>query len=373
VQLQNFLDNKPLYYDEIDYGRMPRIYKKLKEFLPQPKIVHVVGTNGKGTTGRFLAKALQNIGFKVGHYTSPHILKFNERVWLDGSDVSDEVLDTAHLQLQKLLTKDEINSLSYFEYTTLVAMFVFTNCDYVVLEAGLGGEFDATAVFENELTLVTKIDKDHEAFLGETIKEIATTKLNAIQKQAILGYQDHSEIYEVANDFKTFKVQDIVCKEDVEKIASKLNLATYLKQNLALAVSALKFLEIDYDENSFENSKLFGRVTKTSPDVIVDVGHNSLASRAIVGELKNGKYILVYNSYKDKDYKKVLEILKPIVLHVEIIEVDDTRIVEEKKLHKVLNDLSIKYKKFEHIDEGEKYLVFGSFSVVEQFLKMQNG
>ena len=373
MQLQNFLDNKPLYYDEIDYGRMPRIYKKLKKFLPQPKIVHVVGTNGKGTTGRFLATALKNSGFRVGHYTSPHILKFNERVWLDGGDASDDVLDNAHNKLQTLLTQDELNSLSYFEYTTFVAMFVFDGCEYVVLEAGLGGEYDATAVFENVLTLVTKIDKDHESFLGTTIKQIATTKLNAIQKQAILGYQTHSEVYEVAQNFKTYKVEDLVDEDEVEKISKSLHVAKYLKQNLALAVSALKVLGVKYDETSFKNSKLFGRLTKIAPNVLVDVGHNVLAAKAILSELEPQKYILVYNSFKDKDYEKVLEILKPIILHVEIIEVEDSRIVDEKELQKVLKNLDIKHKKFLHVEDCKNYLVFGSFSVVEQFLRVQNG
>lgn len=369
MQLQTFLDNKPLYYDEIDYGRMPRLYKKLQTYLPQPKIIHIVGTNGKGTTGRFLATALKSSGFRVGHYTSPHILKFNERVWLDGSDGSDDVLDNAHNKLQTLLTQDELNSLSYFEYTTFVAMFVFKECEYVVLEAGLGGEYDATAVFKNVLTLITKIDKDHESFLGTTIKQIATTKLNGIQKQAILGYQNYDEVYEVAKNFKTFRVEEFIDMDEVDNFAKKLNIANYLKQNLALSISALKFLEIDYDEKSFENSKLFGRLSKISPNVIVDVGHNVLAAKAIVSELKPKKYIVVYNSFKDKNYEKVLEVLKPIILRVEVISVADSRIVPTKELQKVLDNLEIKYKNFLEIKDDENYLVFGSFSVIETFLK----
>jgi dihydrofolate synthase/folylpolyglutamate synthase len=72
--LKDFLDNKPLYYDKIDYTRMPRVYESIKHHMQLPKIIHIVGTNAKGTTGRFLATALKNIGFSVGHYTSPHIL-----------------------------------------------------------------------------------------------------------------------------------------------------------------------------------------------------------------------------------------------------------------------------------------------------------
>ena len=90
--LSTFLHAKPLYYDTIDYERMPRIYAGIKSQLPYAKIIHIIGTNGKGTTGRFLATALHKKGFNVGHYTSPHIVKFNERIWKNGSDVSDEEL-----------------------------------------------------------------------------------------------------------------------------------------------------------------------------------------------------------------------------------------------------------------------------------------
>src|SRR3989338_5911451 len=136
---------------------MPRIYEKLKSSLTTPKTVHIIGTNGKGTTGRFLANALCSMGVKVGHYISPHILEFNERVWLNGANATDAELEDAHVELQKLLSQSDSDSLSYFEYTTLLGMIVFKKCDFVVMEAGLGGEFDATAVFAKCLTLVTPI------------------------------------------------------------------------------------------------------------------------------------------------------------------------------------------------------------------------
>ena len=171
MNLKKYLEEKPLYYEKIDYSRMPRIYDKIKSYLAIPKIVHIIGTNGKGTTGRFLADALFSMGFNTGHYTSPHILEFNERIWINGADAADEELEYAHVRLQKLLTKVDADSLSYFEYTTLLAILVFKECEFVVIEAGLGGEYDATAVFPKIATLVTPISYDHEAFLGSTIKD----------------------------------------------------------------------------------------------------------------------------------------------------------------------------------------------------------
>lgn len=379
--LQDFLNAKPLYYDEIDYSRMPRIYDSIKSHLPKPKLIHLVGTNGKGTTGRFLATALHSLGFNTGHYTSPHIIEFNERIWINGSDVVNETLELAHRELQTILSQDDSNTLSYFEYTTLLSLLVYKECDYVVMEAGLGGEYDATAVFEKILTLVTPISYDHEAFLGTTIESIATTKLNAIQKFAILGTQKEMQVYDIAdamaekNSLNIQRVSHFLDTEDEEKIAQiakNLKLESYLVQNLSLSISALKFLKIEYSDNDFRDGRLFGRMTSISDNVIVDVGHNPLAAEAIKESLSPKKYTLVYNSYQDKEYKKILEILKPIVNKVEIIPINDKRAESEERLKRTLNDLEIEYSTFKSITPNIKYLVFGSFSVVEAFMKRQN-
>ncbi len=379
MNLYKFLDNKPLFYDEIDYERFPKIFDDIKHHFKIPKIIHIIGTNGKGTTGRFLATALFNNSYKVGHYTSPHIMKFNERIWLNGSDVSDETLQRAHSKLKKIIDDVDLDALSYFEYTTLLAMWVFSSCNYVVLEAGLGGEFDATAVFEKILTLVTPIDMDHQAFLGDTIKEIATTKLNAIQNNAIFASQKHSEVYDIANkiskNFNIKKIEDALNSNDFKnlaKISKKLNLAKYLKDNLALAICGLNFLDIKYKCSDFNNSRLFGRLSCIGENILVDVGHNPLAATSIVNQLMPNKYILIYNSYKDKDYKQILSILKPIIQSVEIIGINEQRVESINKLQKVLNDLKIEYTKFKEVKPDTQYLVFGSFSVVEQFLKEYN-
>jgi len=357
---------------------MPRVYGRIKKFLKLPKIIHVVGTNGKGTTGRFLASALHSLGFSVGHYTSPHILEFNERIWLDGNNVTNVRLNDAHSKLLSLLTPQEAETLSYFEYTTLLAIYLYQECDYVVFEAGLGGEYDATSVFENILTLVTPIDFDHEAFLGSDIDSIATTKLNAVKRRAILAKQPHKEVITVAKrvaqqkEILIERYDGLLNEKDsvkITKIAQNNNLSHYLKENLMLSIAALKILDIDYEVEHFENAKLFGRLSQLSTNVLIDVGHNTLAAKSIYETLKENKYILVYNSYKDKNYKDILHILKPIISHIEIIDVKDERIEKRDKLTEAMKDLEIEYKKFQRVSADEDYLVFGSFSVVEAFLK----
>ncbi|MCF6174017.1 MAG: bifunctional folylpolyglutamate synthase/dihydrofolate synthase, partial [Campylobacteraceae bacterium] len=190
MSLVEFLEKKPLYYDEIDYDRMPSAYKSISDKLKLPKIIQIVGTNGKGSTGRFLAQMLKFQNLIVGHYSSPHIIRFNERIWLNGKEVSDDTLEFAHNKLQLMLSKDFIKTLSYFEYTTFLAILIFSEeCDYIVLEAGLGGEHDATSIFPKVLSVITPIGYDHEDFLGENINDIATTKLNSIDKKAVISRQ----------------------------------------------------------------------------------------------------------------------------------------------------------------------------------------
>jgi dihydrofolate synthase/folylpolyglutamate synthase len=368
--LEEFLNSKPLYYDKIDYNRMPRVYEKLKEHFKPTKIVHIVGTNAKGTTGRFLATAIYKAGYKVGHYTSPHILKLNERIWLNGIDVDTKTLNFYHEKLQKIISQKDSCELSYFEYITFLTMLIFNKCDYIILEAGLGGEHDATSVFDKSLTLVTPIDFDHQSFLGNTIKEIATTKLNAIQNNAIIGLQKHNEVYQIADELAKLKSLKIEKLKDIKYNLFEYN---YLNENLSLAIKALDFFGLNYDISDFKKVSLFGRLSKISENIIVDVGHNVLAANMIVDALSKNKYILVYNCVADKNYKDILRILKPIIEHVEIISIDNQRIESVEKIINVLDVLDINHLVFKKILKEKKYLVFGSFLVVEHFLKRLNG
>ncbi len=374
--LQTFLDAKPLFYDEIDLERMPKVYAKIKDKLTIPKVIHVVGTNGKGTTGRFLANALLQNELSVGHYTSPHILTFNERIWLNGKNVDDTRLEQAHQQLTTLLSKEDADALSYFEYTTLLAMLVYEKCDYVVLEAGLGGEFDATNVFDKVLSLFTPIAIDHQAFLGDDIVAIAKTKFRSMQSHAILGRQSDVKViksfYEVASDKKcvTETIDTILSPHEQRNIVAQAeNLANYLQDNLLLALSGLTLLGFSADVKALAKAPLFGRLTQLRDNIVLDVGHNLLAAEAIVKTLAGKKYTLVYNSYRDKDYANIIKTLKPIIEAVELIAVDDVRAEQESALVEVIEAENIAVSKFATIEQEKSYLVFGSFSVAEAFLK----
>lgn len=356
---------------------MPRAWRQIRHKVRLPKIIHLVGTNGKGTTGRFLASALRHAGYRVGHYSSPHILRFNERLWLDGSDADDDALQTAFERVMGWLDPATAEALSYFEFTTLMAAALFEPCDYVVMEAGLGGEHDATAVFDKVLTLVTPIGLDHQAFLGDTIEAIATTKLNAMSNRVILGIQPYSEVNAIASTIAAQKGAalyhcEALLDEDgiiaLQNVTKNRDLPHYLGENLMLAAAALTHLGIGFSEESFD-APLFGRLTKIAPNVWLDVGHNPLAAQAIAKALGGRKVTLVYNSYGDKDYRAILGALRKNIERVELIEVQHERAVSQTALHEALTSLGIPYTWFTDVQPDKAYLVFGSFSVAEAFLQ----
>ncbi len=377
VSLDSFLNTKPLYYKEIDHERVHRAYACLTPHIRRPKTIHIVGTNGKGSTGRMIAHLAYKSGLSVGHYSSPHILKFNERIWINGVDVSDEILEEAHQKLFILLGQEISEQLSYFEYTTLLSFMVFEKCDLMVLEAGLGGEFDATNVCDKELSIITPIGVDHQAFLGTTIEEIAATKIRSIQNNVLLAPQVYDEVINVAKNIsaqkgaKIFNVQyaEFSIPEVLEHIAIQNAWPSYLIDNAKVALKALDIMGISYQVHNLENLELFGRFYPLTKNIRIDVGHNPLAAKAIAKALDK-KIVLIYNSLDDKDYEEVLSILKPKVKRVEIIKIESQRATTLDQIENALQNIDLSYSEFKNqIDNNEDYLVFGSFYVVEAFLK----
>ena len=351
--------------------RAKNIYEKLSKYIPKKsKNIQIIGTNGKGSTGRFLALLLSD--FKVLHFTSPHVFKFSERFYKNGKIISDEELNAAHVFLQKF---DFIKDASYFEYATFLAHKLAHDVDYMILECGVGGERDSTSVLERDLCLFTMVDYDHCDLLGNSIEEIATTKLNAMISPSIIGIQNNIVVSDIAK--KIAKDREIsihfvesIC-DSVHSYINKHKLATFLSQNLQLALKAMEVLNIKYNLDSIPKLDLPYRFQKIKDNIIVDVGHNVSAARAIKNELLNTRFNLIYNSYYQKDIEEILRILKDNIIKVEIIDIkDNDRIVEKDILVDILNRLEIPYCDFKSICDDDFYLVFGSFSVVENFMKV---
>lgn len=371
-ELEQYLLSKGQEYRNFNPNRAINIYAKLKENLAKiPQTIQIIGTNGKGTSGRFLSLALLQKGYKVLHFTSPHIFRFNERFYKNGNIISDEELLKAHRYLMQF---DFIKEASYFEYATFLALYLSMDVDYLILEAGVGGEYDSTSAIERNLVLFTLIDFDHQEMLGESIESIAKTKLNAMKNTAILGIQKHNIVRDIAKNIAFTKdvnlhILDSVLN-DAMTYVSKNNMPYFLAENLSLALKALDILDIEFDISLLPKLDLMGRFQSIRDNIIIDVGHNKSAAFAIKENLKDKKVMLVYNSYLQKNIKEILEILKDNILRLEIIEIkDNPRIINKIDLIKILDELKIPYSDFKCIDESKDYLVFGSFSVIERFMR----
>lgn len=371
-ELEQYLLSKGQEYRNFNPNRAINIYAKLKENLAKiPQTIQIIGTNGKGTSGRFLSLALLQKGYKVLHFTSPHIFRFNERFYKNGNIISDEELLKAHRYLMQF---DFIKEASYFEYATFLALYLSMDVDYLILEAGVGGEYDSTSAIERNLVLFTLIDFDHQEMLGESIESIAKTKLNAMKNTAILGIQKHNIVQDIAKNIAFTKdinlhILDSVLN-DAMTYVSKNNMPYFLAENLSLALKALDILDIEFDISLLPKLDLMGRFQSIRDNIIIDVGHNKSAAFAIKENLKDKKVMLVYNSYLQKNIKEILEILKDNILRLEIIEIkDNPRIINKIDLIKILDELKIPYSDFKCIDESKDYLVFGSFSVIERFMR----
>ncbi|MGH1607908.1 Mur ligase family protein [Helicobacter pylori] len=374
--LKAFLETKPKEYHKFDPSRFIQIYKDFKNafFEIQAKVIHIVGTNGKGSTGRFLTLLLVDQNFKVLHFTSPHVFEFRERFFLNGSVVEESVLENAHQQLQSHAFS---NACSYFEYATLLAVMLAKDCDYLVLEAGLGGEFDSTNTLEKTLSVFTPIDYDHKEFLGDSLESIATTKLKAMGSLNIIAPQQElvlniAQTIAKEKHAKLIVVQNEISQE-VKAYIERYHLAHFLAMNLEVALKAFETLLPCNKQEVLKNLKplnLIGRCELLSPNILIDVGHNPHSAKALKEEIKrvfNAPIILIYNCYQDKDAFLVLEILKPVVKKVLILELHEERVIKLEKLKGILETLGLEHALFEELEENENYLVYGSFLVANAF------
>lgn len=377
------LAKKEEFYSHIDRFRAWRLYERYKFAFEGLKIIQIIGTNGKGSTGRFLAQLLNALNVSVAHYTSPHIFEFNERFWCNGAILSDEELNLAHKNLARTMSDEDINSLSYFEYATFLATFAFKECDFIIFEAGLGGEYDATSVFDKQMSIFTRIDKDHTQILGENLKDIARTKLKVMSACALISDEQDELVLNLAHKIALLKnatlytPQNLIDKNDKEALnayAQKYNLPKFLQHNLFLAFSALNLLVNSKEKalsalKSLKKLDLRGRLEQIAPNVYVDVGHNEMAARALAKQFRGQKFVLVYNSFLDKNIFAILENLKPLIDKITIYKYFSQRALADDEIRRVASALSIVCEDFMGLKEGERYLVFGSFVLVQHFIK----
>ena len=288
------------------------------------KSIHIAGTNGKGSTCHLLASVLQEQGYKVGLYTSPHLKDFRERVRVNGEMISElEVVDFVNSH-QANFTEIGV---SFFEMTTALAFEYFSSqkVDIAIIETGLGGRLDATNIITPELSVITNVALDHQNLLGHTIEAIATEKAGIIKHRVpvVLGLTSNEVsiiIEEIAN-----KRESKLTKSTVNNTYKSALLGDCQKENIATVcevINQLRLLNWYISDQSIElglqnvilNTHLRGRWEQISesPKVICDTGHNIHAVKSIVKQLKNESYEdlwIVLGMVGDKDVNGILALL----------------------------------------------------------------
>ncbi len=177
---------------DLDLGRTREVYQRMFPTGIPAQVITVAGTNGKGSTAELVSSIYRTAGYHVGKYTSPHLLKFNERIQINGVDVDDAALLTAFTAVE---AARGTTPLTYFEFGTLVAIYLFTtsSVDLMVLEVGLGGRLDAVNILDCDLAIITSISIDHTAWLGNTVEQIAREKAGVVRanRPVVIGETRH--------------------------------------------------------------------------------------------------------------------------------------------------------------------------------------
>ena len=306
-----------------DLSNITRICDLLDNPQNKFKSIHVAGTNGKGSVTHMLASVLQEAGYKVGIYCSPHLVDFRERVKINGQMISkQEVVDFVD-QCKDLF--DEIKP-SFFEYTTALAFHCFAKqkVDVAIVEVGLGGRLDSTNVITPQLSVITNIGLDHTNILGDTLEKIAVEKAGIIKKKVpVLIGEWQYETQNIFDEIASKNASKLIYAKSVD-ILCDLN-GVYQKKNIATAHTAIQLLkEMGWkiDDGAIEsgflkvakNTAFMGRwqVLGSRPTIVCDTGHNKEGVEYVVKQLSGEKFDrlhIVWGAVKDKDQSKVLELL----------------------------------------------------------------
>jgi len=303
---------------------------ELCEILSNPqhqfKSVHVAGTNGKGSTSHMIASILQDAGYKVGLYTSPHLKDFRERIKINGEMISE--IDVIDFVSQHKTQFERIN-LSFFEWTVGLAFDYYANkkVDIAVIETGLGGRLDSTNVITPEIAVITNIGLDHTQFLGDTLQQIATEKAGIIKKNVpvIIGETQPEVLSVFIDKANELSAPITFADEEVKSIYSSDLKGLYQSKNINTAVKAIHELKkirwnisssnIKKGLNSvIENTGLLGRWQQLgeNPKIICDTVHNEAGMVYIVKQLEQelyNKLHIVFGVVNDKTINNVLEML----------------------------------------------------------------
>ncbi|OAI83692.1 bifunctional tetrahydrofolate synthase/dihydrofolate synthase [Pseudomonas putida] len=404
-----------LHPSAIDMGleRSREVATRLGLGKPAPRVVTVTGTNGKGSTCAFIAALLKAQGLKVGVYSSPHLLRYNERVQLDGVEASDEQLCQAFAAVEA--ARGEI-SLTYFEMGTLAAFWLFSRSalDAVVLEVGLGGRLDAVNLVDADLAVVTSIGVDHADWLGNTRESVAFEKAGIFRQDrpALCGDLNppqplldkacelncpfflRGRDFDLAYSEQCWQWRGVDARgSDVE--LHDLPLLDLPMENAALALQAYLLLDLPWDAavvaKALQEARIVGRLDRRQfhwngkpLNILLDVGHNPHAAEYLAERLAArpvaGKRLAVFGLLSDKDLGGVIQPLLAHVRHWAVATLDTARSRPAAELQAALENLGAAVQSYSSVAQAlegqcaqatadDEILLFGSFFCVGEALE----
>lgn len=353
--LIKWVESQPRFKPKSDLKRMKKALEMMHISLPKTYMIHVAGTNGKGSVCQFLTQIFLAKKLKVGTFTSPYILQFNERMTINDEPLPDEEMITLLTRVKSFNDRfaTETNEyLSFFELLTLAALMTFQahQVDVAIMEVGIGGLLDATNAYDHyDLSLITNIGFDHMAQLGNTLESIAYNKLGILRPNGQLI----TTVDEVLHDYfihyaKPLNAKLTLLQPSYEIISENPLMFVYERQtyrsglkgnyqikNAILAIEAVKAtpFNITYEQinEGLKKSFIPARFQMIAPRVIVDGAHNVHAIQVLKQTLQNAfphdKFHIVFSALGDKDIKGLLEGLLSFSDQIDLVDFPDFRFV----------------------------------------------
>lgn len=346
-EIKAFLNDTPQYGETTGVERAGKLLELLGNPDKNLKIIHIAGTNGKGSVCSYIDDILKKSGYKTGLFTSPHLVTIRERIQIDGELISREAFTQYFNKVYETARANNLK-LAYFDFFFGAAMLYFDKCkvDYVVLETGLGGSLDATNAVHNPLCcVITTISLEHTAILGDTIKKIAEWKAGIIKQGVPVVYADDNEASGVIEDIahsknsycygvspqqyqiiKNFNGCIDFSLHNEYYINNCLRLATpaiYQVENVSIAITVCRLLKhlyhIDIKDSAIVDSAgshiWQGRMEKLTDNIYVDGAHNPQGIQSFVNSV-NGMYAdstdkaaLLFSVVSDKNFEQMISIL----------------------------------------------------------------
>lgn len=394
--LQQWLNwQEQLHWQSIDLGleRCRIVAERLDLLKPPFKIITVAGTNGKGSSVVMLENIYKSNGYKVGRYTTPHLLKYNERIVINGKMIEDEEICEAFENIEE--KRGEI-SLTSFEYGTLAAVWLFYKyqVDLAILEVGMGGRLDAVNIWDADAALISAIDVDHAAFLGNDRETIAKEKAGILRPNQMAVCSDPNPPQSLLGYAKQLGVSlkyNLELDDEYKKQLS--HLPTYQLQNAAGVLQLIdlinKIIPIEKDKikEGLQNFQWNGRFQKiTAPfECIVDVAHNPQGAKVLKEALQNkpchGETFALVGMLNDKDILNTLKEMLPVVDHWNVASLSGERGEKAIILEKHLRNLGItNIQTYSNVWDGyqnllltlnplDRLIIFGSFLTVAATLE----